>query len=180
MKNKLTAMFTCLALAATASGHAQAQAQDQALSKAPSQAQAQAQAQAQVSVTAPWLRATVPAQKSTGAYMHLMSAGGARLIGVSSPVAGTVELHQMDMKGEMMKMRQVDGIDLPAGKGVNLTSGSYHIMLVGLKRQLKQGDAVDITLQVLGKNQKRESITIKVPVKPLDFVSPAAPAAMRH
>ena len=162
MKNKLSAMFACLALAATAS------------------ATAHTPAQAQVNVTAPWLRATVPAQKSTGAYMHLMSSGGARLVGVSSPVAATVELHQMDMQGEMMKMRQVDGIDLPAGKGVNLASGSYHIMLVGLKRQLKQGDAVDITLQVLGKNKKRESITVKVPVKPIDFVSPNVPAAMHH
>ena len=174
MKNKLSAMFTCLALVAMAP--VPAQAQDTSKAQAP----ASGPGSAQVSVTAPWLRATVPAQKSTGAYMHLMSAGGARLIGVSSPVAATVELHQMDMTGQMMKMRQVDGIDLPAGKGVNLASGSYHIMLVGLKRQLKHGDAVDITLQVLGKNKKRESITVKVPVKPLDFVSPNVPTVMRH
>ncbi len=158
MKIKLLTMFACLALMAGVP----------------------AQAQAQVSVTAPWVRATVPAQKSTGAYMHLLSSNGTRLVGVSSPVAATVELHQMEMSGEMMKMRQVDGIDLPAGKGVNLSRGSYHIMLVGLKRQLKQGDAVDITLQVQGKNKKRENITVKVPVKPLDFVSPDVPAAMHH
>lgn len=158
MKNTLSVIFTCLALAAGA----------------------QAQAQSELSITAPWVRATVPAQKSTGAYMHLLSASGARLVRVSSPVAATVELHQMEMSGEMMKMRQVDGIELPAGKGVNLASGSYHIMLVGLKRQLKQGDAVDITLQVLGKDKKRENITIKVPVKPLNFVSPNVPAAMPH
>jgi periplasmic copper chaperone A len=137
-------------------------------------------AYAEVSVTAPWVRATVPAQKSTGAYMHLLSGSGARLVGVSSPVASTVELHQMEMQGEMMKMRQVDGIDLPAGKGVNLASGSYHIMLVGLKRQLKPGDAVEMTLLVQGKDKKPESLTLKVPVKPLGFVSPAAPAPMHH
>jgi copper(I)-binding protein len=137
-------------------------------------------AQAQVSVTAPWVRATVPAQKSTGAYMHLLSPVPARLVGVSSPVAATVELHQMEAKGDMMKMRQVDGIDLPAGKGVNLASGSYHIMLVGLKRQLKQGEAVQITLQVLGADKKRESVTVRVPVKPLGFVSPNGPGAMQH
>lgn len=134
-------------------------------------------AYAQVSVTAPWVRATVPAQKSTGAYMHLLSPGGTRLVGVSSPIAATVELHQMDMTGEMMKMRQVDGIDLPAGKGVNLASGGYHIMLVGLKRQLKAGDAVEITLLMQGKDNKREQMTVKVPVKPLGFVSPNAPAS---
>jgi copper(I)-binding protein len=126
---------------------------------------------AEVSVTAPWVRATVPAQKSTGVYMHLLSEGGARLVGVSSPVAATVELHQMDMKDDVMKMRQVDGIDLPAGKGVNLASGSYHIMLVGLKRQLKPGEAVEITLQIQGKGKQRDSLTVKVPVKPLGFVS---------
>lgn len=139
-----------------------------------------ASARAEVNVTAPWVRATVPAQKSTGAYMHLLSKGGARLVGVSSPIAATVELHQMDMKGDTMKMRQIDGIDLPPGKGVNLASGSYHIMLVGLKRQLKQGDAVEITLQVLGKDKKRESVTVKVPVKPLGFVSPSVPASPMH
>jgi copper(I)-binding protein len=137
-------------------------------------------AHAEVSVTAPWVRATVPAQKSTGAYMHLVSASGARLVGVSSPVAVTVELHQMEMKGDMMKMRQVDGIDLPPGKGVNLASGSYHIMLVGLKRQLRAGEAVEISLQVQGKNKKLEKVTVKVPVKPLGFVSPNVPSPMQH
>lgn len=152
MKMKLATLLGCLLLAATA--------------------------RAEVSVTAPWVRATVPAQKSTGAYMHLLSTLDARLVGVSSPVAATVELHQMEMKDETMKMRQVDGIELPAGKGVNLASGSYHIMLVGLKRQLKQGEAVEITLQLQGKDKRRESVTVKVPVKPLGFVSPAAP--MHH
>lgn len=138
-------------------------------------------AQAEVSVTAPWVRATVPAQKSTGAYMHLLSSDGARLVGVRSPVAATVELHQMDMKGEMMTMRRVDGIDLPAGKGVNLASGSFHIMLVGLRRQLKPGDAVDITLLLQVKDKKQGSMTVKVPVKPLGFVSPNAPSSpMQH
>lgn len=137
-------------------------------------------AQAQVNVTAPWVRATVPAQQSTGAYMHLVAPAGGRLVGVKSPIAAQVELHQMEMSGEMMKMRQVDGIDLPAGKGVNLASGGYHIMLVGLKRQLKAGEAVEITLLVEGKDKKREDVTVKVPVKPLGFVSPTVPSAPMH
>ena len=139
-----------------------------------------ASARAEVSVTAPWVRATVPAQRSTGAYMHLLSSAGARLVGVSSPEAATVELHQMEMNGDMMMMRQVDGIDLPAGKGVNLANGSYHIMLTGLKRQLKEGEAVAITLLVQGKDKKRQSVTVKVPVKPLGFVSPGLPGPMHH
>ena len=137
-------------------------------------------ASAQVTVTAPWVRATVPSQKSTGAYLHVVSPVAARLVGVSSPVATASELHQMEMKGDMMKMRQVDSIELPAGKGVNMASGSYHIMLVGLKRQLKEGDAVPLTLEVQGKGKKRETITLKVPVKAIGFVNPAAAPAMQH
>jgi periplasmic copper chaperone A len=135
---------------------------------------------AQVNVTAPWVRATVPAQKSSGAFMHLQSATNARLVGVSSPVASLVELHQMEMKDDMMKMQSVTGIDLPAGKGVNLASGGYHIMLMGLKQQLKAGDVVSLTLKVEHPNRKVENITVKVPVKPLDFVNPNVPAQPGH
>lgn len=135
---------------------------------------------AQVHVTAPWIRATVPAQKSTGAFMHLHSPDGARLVGVSSPVAAQVELHQMAMKGDLMKMEEVAAIDLPAGKGVNLASGGYHIMLVGLKQQLKDGDAVDLTLLMQDKNKKPVKMTLKVPVKPISFVAPGAPAHGGH
>ncbi len=144
-------------------------------------------ATAQVSVTAPWIRATVPAQKSTGAFLYLQAARDARLVGVSSPVAATVELHHSEMRGDMMQMRHIDGIDLAAGRGVNLAAGGYHIMLMGLKRQLKDGDVVPMTLVVEHKGKsdkdkgKRESITVRMPVKPLGFVSPsAAPAAMGH
>ena len=131
---------------------------------------------AQVSVTAPWVRATVPAQKSTGAFMHLQSDTPARLVGVSSPAATTVELHKMEMSGSMMKMGPVASIDLPAGKAVNLASGGYHIMLTGLMQQLKEGETVTLTLLVEGKGKRRESVTVTVPVKPMTFVSPAAPA----
>jgi len=142
-----------------------------------------ASATAQVSVTAPWVRATVAAQKSTGAFMHLQSAHDVRLVGVSTPLAQAVELHRSQMDGSTMKMRQVDGIDLPAGRGVNLASGGYHIMLIGLKRQLNDGEVVPITLvlEPKGKLAKRESITVRMPVKPLGFTSPHARSApMSH
>lgn len=135
---------------------------------------------ASLSVTAPWVRATVPAQKSTGAFMHVQSQVPARLVGVRSSIAATTELHQMEMSGNTMKMGRVDGIDLPAGKGVNLASGGYHIMLMGLKRQLKEGEAIDLTLQVQGKGKKIDNITVKVPVKPITFVSPGQAAPMAH
>lgn len=130
-----------------------------------------AAAHAQVSVTAPWVRATVAAQKSTGAFMHVQSATPARLVGVRSPAAAKVELHKMTMTGDMMKMAPVASIELPAGKGVNLASGGYHIMLTGLKRQLKAGEVVELTLLVQGQDRKRESVTVNVPVKAMTFVS---------
>ncbi len=141
---------------------------------------AQARCASTVSVTAPWVRATVPAQKTTGAFMHLQSELAARLVGVSSSVATTVEMHEMTMNGSTMKMGRVHGIDLPAGKGVNLASGGYHIMLMGLKRQLKEGDAIDLTLQVQGAGRKLEKVTVKVPVKPITFVSPGQAVPMAH
>ncbi|MGZ8289930.1 MAG: copper chaperone PCu(A)C [Telluria sp.] len=137
-------------------------------------------AQAQVSVTAPWVRATVPQQRSSAVFMHLLSARDARLVEVRTPVAAVAELHKMEMNGDRMKMEQVEGIDLPAGKGVNLASGGYHIMLMGLKRQLKDGDVVPVTIVVEGRDKKRETMTLDVPVKPLAFQGQAAAPALHH
>jgi len=96
----------------------------------------------------------------------------ARLVGVSTPVAGMAQSHKMEMNGDRMKMEQVEGIDLPAGKPVNLASGGYHIMLMDLKRQLKADEAIPLTIIIEGKDKKRETITLEVPVKPLAFSGP--------
>ncbi|CAN7452566.1 copper chaperone PCu(A)C [Pseudoduganella sp. LjRoot289] len=129
-------------------------------------------AQAQVTVKDPWVRATVPAAKASGAFMQLQSAQDARLVEVRSSVAGVVEIHQMAMENNMMKMQQVDGIDLPAGKPVELASGGYHIMLMMLKRQLKEGETVPLTLVVQKKDKKLETVELNVAVRPLTY-SPA-------
>jgi copper(I)-binding protein len=86
---------------------------------------------AQVTVKDPWVRATVPAQKATGAFMQITSAQDARLVEARSPVAGVVEVHEMVMEKEVMKMRAIKGLDLPAGKTVELKPGGYHVMLMG-------------------------------------------------
>jgi VCBS repeat-containing protein len=127
------------------------------------------QALAQVSVIDPWIRATVPAQKASGAFMQLKSSKPARLLAASTPVAGRVEIHQMEMQGSTMRMHAVDGIDLPAGQPVNLASGGYHIMLLDLQRQLKDGEQVPLTLTVQGADGKREQVEVAVPVKPLGY-----------
>jgi periplasmic copper chaperone A len=129
---------------------------------------------AQVTVSAPWVRATVPTGKVTGAFMQLRSAGDARLVEARSSVAGMVEIHRMEMDGQTMRMHAVDGVDLAAGQTVNLASGGYHIMLMDLKRQLKEGEMVPLTLVVEHKNKKRETIELNVPVKPLTYVAQVA------
>ena len=126
-----------------------------------------ASAFAQVSVSDPWIRATVPAQKVTGAFMKLQSAAPARLVGVQAEVAGRAELHEMAMDGQTMRMRRVESIELPAGKTVNLASGGYHVMLFELKRQVKEGESVELTLLVADAAGKRQDVKVKVPVKPL-------------
>lgn len=130
---------------------------------------AASQAFAQVTVSDAWVRATVPQQQASGAFMELKSATDAKLVGASSDVAGVVQVHQMKMDGNVMKMSEVQGgLDLPAGKTVKLTPGSYHVMMMGLKHQLKAGDVVPITLVVQQADGKRENIEVKAPVRPLN------------
>ncbi len=129
---------------------------------------AQAQNTAPVTVKDAWVRATVPAQKATGAFMQLTSTEGTRLVGASSSAAGTVEIHEMAMVDNVMKMRAVPGIDLPAGKTVELKSGGYHVMLLALKGQVREGDSVPLTLVFEGKDKKRQSIEVKAAARPLN------------
>ena len=135
---------------------------------------------AEVTVTEPWIRATVPQAKASGAFMQLKSDQDVRLIEVRTNVAGLVQIHQMEMDGQMMKMHAIAGLDLPAGKSVNLASGGYHIMLMDLKRQLKEGETVALTLIVQKKNKQLETIALQVPVKALTYVDPQAKPAMQH
>ena len=124
-------------------------------------------AHAQVAVKDPWVRATVPAQATTGAFMQINATKGARLVAASSPVAGMVEIHEMVMDGNVMKMRAIPGLELPAGKTVELKPGGYHVMLMGLKHQVKEGETVPVTLVVENKDGKRENVEVKASVRAL-------------
>jgi hypothetical protein len=123
---------------------------------------------AQVQVKDPWVRATVPQQSATGAFMQLASPTDARLVSASSPVAGVVELHEMKMENNVMKMRALPGLAIPAGKVVELKPGGYHLMLQQLKMQMKEGDTVPITLVVEGKDGKRQTLEVRALVLPLN------------
>lgn len=133
---------------------------------------------AQVSVTDPWVRATVPQQKATGAFMQLTAPADARLVGARSPAAGIVEVHEMVMEGDIMKMRAVPAVELPAGKTVELKPGGYHVMLIDLKAQVKEGDVVPLTIVVEGKDGKREDIEVKAAARPLN--SPGVMPMRKH
>ena len=124
-------------------------------------------AHAQVTVGDPWVRATVAQQKATGMFAQVTSAQGGKLVAASSPVASVVEIHEMAMENNVMKMRAVPGLELPAGKAVELKPGGYHVMLMDLKGPVKAGDTVDVTLTIEGKDGKKEQIAVKAPVKAL-------------
>ncbi len=126
---------------------------------------AAAAASAQTTVKDAWVRGTVEPQKATGAFMQITSAQGGRLVGVASPRAGVAEVHEMAMEGNVMKMRAIPALDLPAGKAVELKPGGYHVMLMELKQPLKAGETVPLTLTVEGKDGKRETLELSVPVK---------------
>jgi copper(I)-binding protein len=130
-----------------------------------------------VQVKDPWVRATVPHQSATGAFMKLESAQDARLLSASSPAAAVVEIHEMKMENDVMKMRAVRSVPIPAGKGVELKPSGYHVMLMNLKAQVKEGDTVPITLVVEGKDGKRQTLEVKAPVRP---VTSAGHGATKH
>ncbi|HEY9193833.1 MAG TPA: copper chaperone PCu(A)C [Methyloversatilis sp.] len=124
-------------------------------------------AMADLTVKEPWVRATVPQQTATGAFMQITAPKAARLVEARSPVAGVVQIHEMSMSDNVMRMREVAGIDLPAGKAVDLKPGGYHVMLMDLKAPIAEGQVVPLTLVVEHADKKRENIEIKATARPL-------------
>ena len=130
---------------------------------------------ADVTVKEAWVRGTIPGQKVTGAFMQLTSTADAALVDASSPSARFVEIHEMKKEGDVMKMRAIDKLALPAGRSVTLTPGGYHMMLFDLKAPLKAGDVVPLTLTFEDAAGKRSTAEVKATVKPLG--AGAIPAA---
>jgi copper(I)-binding protein len=119
---------------------------------------------AEVIVKDAWVRATAPGQKVAAAYMQLTSSTDVKLIELHSTIASTVAVHEMTMTGDVMKMRQLKSLDLPAGKLVELRPGGYHIMLMDLSQQVKEGDQVALSLIFLDKKNIRHILNITAPV----------------
>jgi len=110
----------------------------------------------------PWARATPGRAPNGAAFLTIRNTGdGDRLVAAASAVAARTELHTTQMDGGVMKMRQVEAIEVPAGGMAELKPGSYHVMLMGLKQPLKEGEAFDLTLRFAGGAE----ITVSVPVR---------------
>ncbi len=130
---------------------------------------AQTPAPATLKVEQPWTRPTVVGQQAGGAYLTLHNAAATsdRLLGGSTPAAERVEVHEMRMDGNVMRMREVAAIELPPGKPTKLEPGGLHLMLMGLKAPLKAGDKVPLKLRF----EKAGEVEVV-------FVVQARPAAM--
>ena len=118
-----------------------------------------------------YTRATVPGQQVAGGFMKIENKGAAdQLISASSPVAGEVQLHEMAMEGNVMKMRQVKDIAVPAGGAVELKPGGLHLMFMNIKAPLAAGETVPVKL----KFAKAGDVEVKMPVNAMGA------GAMKH
>jgi periplasmic copper chaperone A len=140
-----------------------------------------AQASPLPKVEGAWVRSSVAGQQGTGAFMRLTATEATQLVGVSTPVAGVAEVHEMKMEGDVMKMRAMDKLDLPAGRTIELKPGGYHLMLLDLKQPLKQGSTVPMTLLFRDAKGVESKLELKVPVAPKAPGSgAAAPEGHKH
>ena len=126
------------------------------------------QVSAQTQVEDAWVRATVAGQQATGAFMTVTASSDSKLLSVQTPVAKIVQIHESTMKNDVMSMQPVDFVALPAGKAVTLDPHSYHVMLIDLAGQVKEGDKVPLTLTVENANGEKESIKVEAEARALN------------
>lgn len=124
-----------------------------------------------LSIQHPWSRETAVGQAVGGGFLTVANSGTRddRLLSGTTPVAAEVQLHTMKMDGGVMRMRQVtDGIAVPAKGSVELKPGGYHIMFMGLRRQLRQGERFPVTLRF----RRAGSVTVQFAVQPVGATGP--------
>jgi|TARA_R100000049_G_scaffold4689_1_gene11055 hypothetical protein len=140
-------------------------------SETPPEGAASENATSQIVITGPWSRETADGQDAGGAFMTITNEGSGadRLTGGSTPVAGDVQIHTVDMTDGVMRMRQLsDGLAIPAGDTVTLKPGSFHIMLMGLKQPLEQGETVPLTFTF----EKAGTVEVELAVEPVGSQGP--------
>lgn len=130
---------------------------------------AQATGAGSIAVEQPWARATPAGAQTGAAYMTLVNKSGSadRLTGASSDMAATLQIHEMAVVNGVMQMRQLtQGLPIPAGGTVVLKPGSYHVMLIGLKKPLTAGESFPLTLTF----EKAGNISVTVPIQAMGNV----------
>lgn len=136
--------------------------------------------QGDIQITAAWARATPPRPPVGGAFLTVTNSGDKPdfLMGATSDVAKTVELHMHQQDGQVMRMVALSSIEVPAGRTVTFAPGGLHVMLIGLAAPLKDGGSFPLTLDFANAGK----VTVSVDVKPVGAAGPAAgPAAgMTH
>jgi periplasmic copper chaperone A len=132
-----------------------------------------------VSVSDAWIRATVPGQTASGAFMRITSQEAASLVGFTSHLANTHQLHEMRMEGDVMRMREVAQVSLPAGKPVVLGPGGLHLMLIDLQKPLNAGETAPLTLLVQLSNGQQVRVTTQARIERRSpyATTPAAPSS---
>ena len=121
-------------------------------------------AAAQIKVEDAWMRATPPGAKIAAGYVTIRNAGAAdRLVGISSPAAERVETHITRHEGDVARMREVKGYEVPANGTLELKPGGAHLMFVNIKAPMKEGTSVPATLEF----QRAGEIKAEFQVRPL-------------
>jgi hypothetical protein len=131
---------------------------------------------AQPTVEGAWVRASVPGQSATGAFMRITAKEPTQLVAASSPVAGVVAVHEMKMEGDVMKMRPAGAIDLPVGRVFEFKPSGHHVMLQDLKKPLENGSTVPLTLVFRNAKGVESRMELRVPVA----VGPTGGAVHKH
>jgi copper(I)-binding protein len=124
-------------------------------------------------ITQAWSRATPGGAKVGGGYLTIENKGSVpdRLIGGSTDVAGTVQIHEMAVNNGVMTMRPLDnGLTIEPGKTVKLAPGGFHLMLLDLKNPLKQGDKLPVTLEF----EKAGKVKLSLDVQGVGAQAPTA------
>lgn len=124
-----------------------------------------------IEIKQPWTRATPPTAPTGGGYLVITNTGTTpdRLIAVTSPSAGKVELHEMTMEGSIMRMRELaKGIELPPGATVTLKPGGLHLMFMELKAPFARDTKVPATLVF----EKAGSIPVELAVEAMGTTAP--------
>lgn len=124
----------------------------------------------ELQVRHPWVRATPPGAKVAAGYLEIRNSGkeADRVIGASSPVAERVELHVLKREGDVMKMREVKGFEVPARQRLVLRPGGSHLMIVGFNKPFAKGERVPLTLQF----ERAGELKIELEVQPVDSAKP--------